>query len=301
MNGSFNSLKKVQLLPVKVELFGFKSAFYMMQCYTLTMLFKNYLVLIRGGGDLATGVVYRLHKAGFPVVVLELKRPLTVRRRVSVSTAVLEGSIHIDGMHAQRANNFPQAQMMAADGIIPVLVSPTLPPSDTLFPIVIDGMMAKRNIDTRITQANFVAALGPGFTAGKDCHAVIETMRGHRLGRVIWEGSAIADSGVPGIVMGRGAERVLRATAKGRVQWNFNIGDLVTAETAVGSVQNIPIIAPFNGVLRGLIAAETAVVTNMKIGDLDPRSNVENCFTISDKALSIGGGVLEAILDMVQK
>ena len=176
------------------------------------------------------------------------------------------------------------------------LVSPSLPDSETPFPIVIDGLMAKRNVDTRIDQAELVLALGPGFTAGQDCHAVIETMRGHRLGRVIWEGAAIADSGVPGIVMGRGGERVLRATADGFLQWNFDIGDVITAETAVGSVNNIPIIAPFDGVLRGLIAGETAVKTGMKIGDLDPRGNVANCFTISDKALSIGGGALEAIL-----
>lgn len=260
------------------------------------MLFKNEGVLIRGGGDLATGVVYRLHKAGFPVVVLELERPLMVRRRVSVGTAVLEGSLMIDGMHVQRADSFSQARAMADEGLIPVLVSPSLPATDSPFPIVIDGLMAKRNVDTRIEQADFVLALGPGFTAGVDCHAVIETMRGHRLGRVIWEGAAIADSGVPGIVMGHGSERVLRAPAAGFVQWNFDIGDLVTAETAVGSVNDLPIIAPFDGVLRGLIAGETAVKPNMKIGDLDPRGNIENCFTISDKALSIGGGALEAIL-----
>ncbi len=260
------------------------------------MLFKNYLVLIRGGGDLATGVVYRLHKAGFPVIVLELERPLTVRRRVSASTAVLEGSIQIEDMQVQRADSFSQAKAMAVDGLIPIIVSPKLPPSDAPFPIIVDGLMAKRNIDTRIDQAELLIALGPGFIAGQDCHAVIETMRGHQLGRVIWSGAAIADSGVPGIVMGHGAERVLRATANGRVQWLFNIGDVVTTGTAVGSVQNIPITAPFDGVLRGLIAEETAVTTGMKIGDLDPRGNVENCFTISDKALAIGGGVLEAIL-----
>jgi xanthine dehydrogenase accessory factor len=237
-----------------------------------------------------------LHKAGFPVVVLELERPLMVRRRVSVGTAVLEGSITIDGMHAQRADTFSQAQAMADKGLVPVLVSPSLPPTNSPFPIVIDGLMAKRNVDTRIDQAEFVVALGPGFTVGWDCHAVIETMRGHRLGRVIWKGAAIADSGVPGIVQGRGSERVLRAPAAGFVQWNFDIGDMVTAETVVGSVNELPITAPFDGVLRGLIAGETAVKPNMKIGDLDPRGNVENCFTISDKALSIGGGVLEAVL-----
>ena len=275
------------------------------------MLFKDYLVMIRGGGDLATGIVYRLHKAGFPVIVLELERPLVVRRQVAVATAVLQNSITIEGMTAQLAQTFEQAPKMAYDGIIPVLISPQLlnPPAPNPqppFPILIDARMAKRNIDTKIDQADFVVALGPGFTAGEDCHAVIETMRGHSLGRVIWSGSAIPNTGTPGIVAGKGVERVLRAPVTGVVNWRFaagsrEIGDFVQQGELIGDVGGQQILAPFAGVLRGLIAPETAVKQGMKIGDLDARADRDACFTISDKALAIGGGVLEAVLTYLNR
>jgi xanthine dehydrogenase accessory factor len=156
--------------------------------------------------------------------------------------------------------------------------------------------MAKRNIDTHVEQAPLVVALGPGFEAGKDCHAVIETMRGHRLGRVIWQGSALPNTGTPGIVAGKGAERVLRAPVAGEVNWRVEIGDIVEKGQLLGSVAGQAVAAPFDGVLRGLIAPGTAVPAGLKIGDLDARADVSACFTISDKALAIGGGVLEAVL-----
>ena len=156
--------------------------------------------------------------------------------------------------------------------------------------------MAKRNIDTRIDQADLVIALGPGFTAGVDCHAVIETMRGHTLGRVIWQGAAVPNTGTPGTVAGKGAERVLRAPVAGKVDWRSEIGDLVQEGVIIGKVAGNPVIAPFAGVLRGLIAPGSEVPAGLKIGDLDARADVSACFTISDKALAIGGGVLEAIL-----
>ncbi|MBK8905020.1 MAG: EF2563 family selenium-dependent molybdenum hydroxylase system protein [Anaerolineaceae bacterium] len=164
------------------------------------------------------------------------------------------------------------------------------------IPILIDARMAKRNIDTSPDQAELVIALGPGFTAGVDCHAVIETMRGHTLGRVIWQGAAIPNTGTPGIVAGKGAERVLRAPAEGKVDWRLEIGDLVSEGQLIGEVAGEPVIAPFAGVLRGLIAPGTAVSPGLKIGDLDARADVASCFTISEKALAVGGGVLEAIL-----
>ena len=260
------------------------------------MLFKDYLVLIRGGGDLATGIVYRLHKSGFPVVVLELERPFVVRRQVAVATAVLQEELRIEDMIARQAATPEQAMLMANAGIIPVLVSPQLPEWDTKPAILVDARMAKRNIDTSKTQAPFVVALGPGFTAGEDCHAVIETMRGHTLGRVIWQGQAIPNTGTPGIVAGKGAERVLRAPGEGIVHWQFDIGDKVKEGDVLGNVNGAVVTAPFDGVLRGLIAPDTAVTQGMKIGDLDARADPAACFTISDKALAIGGGVLEAIL-----
>jgi xanthine dehydrogenase accessory factor len=266
------------------------------------MLFSDHLVLIRGGGDLATGVVYRLHKAGFPIIVLELARPLVIRRRVAVATAVLEGHITIEDLHAQLVHSPAEALTLARAGTIPVLISPQLPLPHSPFTIhhspftIVDARLAKRNIDTHIQQANLVIALGPGFNAGEDCHAVIETMRGHRLGRVIWQGPPLPNTGTPGLIGGKGAERVLRAPADGVVTWRLAIGDLVAAGEVVGAVAGRPVHAPFAGVIRGLIAPETAVTHNLKIGDVDPRADVAACFTISDKALAIGGGVLEAIL-----
>ena len=274
------------------------------------MLFSQYLVILRGGGDLATGVAYRLHQAGFPLIVLELPQPLVVRRKVALATAVLENQITIENLHAQRAESVAQALELAHSGKIPVLVAPELPVisnrlavnsnrslnTDYRIPILIDARMAKRNIDTDIDQAELVIALGPGFTAGVDCHAVIETMRSHTLGRVIWVGAAIPNTGTPGIVAGKGAERVLRAPAAGKVNWRKEIGHFVQSGEVIGDVAGKTVTAPFAGVLRGLIAPGSEVPAGLKIGDLDARADVSACFTISEKALAIGGGVLEAIL-----
>ncbi|MDX1413906.1 MAG: selenium-dependent molybdenum cofactor biosynthesis protein YqeB [Candidatus Promineifilaceae bacterium] len=262
--------------------------------------FRNCLVIVRGGGDLGTGVIYRLAKSGFPVIVLELPHPLVVRRSVALATAVLDGEIIVEDLHGLRIESADEALRLAYKGKIPILIAPELqsvtqelqqPPC-----ALIDARMAKRNIDTNISQAPLVIALGPGFCAGVDCHAVIETMRGHRLGRVIWQGSAIPNTGTPGLIAGKGVERVLRAPADGAVSWQFKIGDRVQTGDHVGSVAGQPIPAPFDGVIRGLIAPSTPVKKNLKIGDVDARADRSACFTISDKALAIGGGVLEALL-----
>jgi xanthine dehydrogenase accessory factor len=264
------------------------------------MLFANSLVIVRGGGDLATGAVYRLHKAGFPVIVLELAQPLVVRRQVALATAVPDGQIQVEDLRGKLAHTMDEALVLAQSGTIPVLVAPRLPSGPRSLKVIVDARMAKRNIDTLREQAPLVIALGPGFTAGVDCHVVIETMRGHRLGRVIWQGEAMANTGTPGLVAGRGAERVLRAPAAGMIIWEHQIGDTVTEGDLIGAVVGpdvqIGIHAPFAGVLRGLIAPETRVEKGLKVGDLDARGDSSACFTISDKALAIGGGVLEAIL-----
>lgn len=266
----------------------------------LFMLFADHLIIVRGGGDLGTGVVYRLHKAGFPVLVLELANPLVVRRKVALATAVPEGEIQIEDLCGCRVEDVAEARAVIERGDIPVLVAMDLEPVieklDVDLTAVVDARLAKRNIDTRIDQAPLVIGLGPGFTAGQDCHAVIETMRGHTLGRVIWQGSALPNSGTPGIVAGKGAERVLRAPADGAAGWSVEIGDIVSAGQVLGEVDGAPVQAPFDGVVRGLIAPGTAVTKGLKIGDVDARADREACFTISDKALSIGGGVLEAIM-----
>lgn len=279
------------------------------------MLFAQHTVILRGGGDLATGAAYRLHQAGFPVVVLELPRPLVVRRQVALATAVLQGEIAIEGMVGRRVDTAADALALAQTGEIPVLVAPELsvisnqwaagatpaPNLPSSLSVLVDARMAKRNIDTRLDQAGLVVALGPGFTAGVDCHAVVETMRGHWLGRVIWQGSALPNTGTPGIVAGKGAERVLRAPRAGAVAWQAAIGDVVQAGQPLGAVAGAMVAAPFAGVVRGLIAPGTAVPAGAKIGDVDARAEREACFTISDKSLAIGGGVLTAVLVYLNK
>jgi xanthine dehydrogenase accessory factor len=265
------------------------------------MLFREHLVVVRGGGDLATGVVYRLHSAGFPVIVLELAQPMVVRRTVAVATAVLDGPIHVEELEAVHVATVAEAEQIALTGAIPVLVAPQLPEFGRKPTIIVDARMAKRNIDTQFDDAPLVVALGPGFVAGKDCDAVIETMRGHTLGRVIWRGAALPNTGTPGIVAGKGAERVLRAPVAGRVAWRVAIGDRVCTHQLLGTVGDDAIYAPFDGVARGLIAPDITVRGGVKIGDIDARADVNACFTISDKALAVGGGVLEAALTWLNR
>jgi xanthine dehydrogenase accessory factor len=250
------------------------------------------LVVLRGGGDLATGVAWRLTRVGFGVVVCELPQPLTVRRAVALSTAVTDGRVEIEGMVGVRATA-AEAVGLTRQGVVPVLVSPELPPLSAQ--VVVDARMAKQALDTSAGDAPLVVALGPGYTAGRDCHAVVETMRGPHLGRVLWSGSAAADTGTPGEVAGHGAERVLRAPADGAVCWSAHIGDVVGAGAVLGTVGGQQVTSPFAGVVRGLIAEGTVVPTGLKVGDVDPRADT-NWREISDKALSVGGGVLEAVL-----
>ena len=257
-------------------------------------------VLVRGGGDLATGIVWRLTRSGWPVVVTELARPLAVRRTVSLSSAVTDGEVTIEGMIGRRCDLEPDqtgglswALSLPAQGMVPVVVSPELP--SLTYWAVVDARMAKHNIDTRIDDAMAVIGVGPGFSAGVDCHAVVETQRGHHLGRVLWEGSAAPNTGTPGVVEGRGRERVLRAPVAGTVKWRTGIGDLVTTGQVLGSVGGHDIGAPFEGVVRGLILDGSTVAAGLKIGDVDPRLDPSTCHQISDKALAIGGGVVEAL------
>ena len=252
------------------------------------------LCVIRGGGDLATGVAWRLTRAGWPVVVCELPVPLSIRRAVAVSTAVTDGECEVEGMRAVLAQDVAAAVRLADDGVVAVLVSPHLPPIDAS--VVVDARLAKHNIDTTISDAPLVIGLGPGFTAGRDCHAIVETKRGHHLGRVLWSGSAAPNTGTPGLIGGKSAERVLRAPVAGSVGWRVSIGDLVEEGQTLGQVAGIGIVAPFAGTVRGLIHDTVEVRAEMKIGDIDPRCDPSACHEISDKALAIGGGVVEAVL-----
>jgi xanthine dehydrogenase accessory factor len=260
-------------------------------------LFDSVQIVILGGGDLASGVIYRLHRAGFPVIVTELPVPLLVRRTVSYGAAVFEGEITVDGLTARLVTEPDMAHQTLTAGEIPVLIDEHGTHLQALQPtVVVDARMAKRNLGITIQAAPLVIALGPGFTAGADVHAVIETNRGHNLGRVIWQGTAEPDTGTPGSVKGKTFSRVLRAPLAGHVCARFGIGDRIREGDLIAEVSGAPIFAPFDGVLRGIIHERVAVMAGMKVGDLDPRSDQSGSFTISDKALAVGGGVLEAVL-----
>jgi xanthine dehydrogenase accessory factor len=260
------------------------------------MFFKNTLVLIKGAGGLASGIAYRLKRVGFPVVMTEQKRPTLVRRAVSFGEVIYSRETMVEGLLARHVESSAEARQLANSDIIPVLIDPDAKTRLTLNPIVvIDAIMAKTNTGTTINNARLVIALGPGFTAEEDCHVVVETSRGHWMGRIIYEGQAEPD--VDFDELGNSPiERTLYAPTGGHVVPVAQIGDRLEQEQLIAVVNGQPIIAPFSGVLRGLIHPEVEVATGMKIGNLDPRGMVRHCFTISDRALAVGGGVLEAIL-----
>lgn len=256
----------------------------------------NYRVAVKGGGDLGTGVAYRLYQAGFAVVVLERARPLAIRRRVAFAQAVYEGAITVEGVTARWVTTPEEALALLPRREVPVLVDEDGASLPRLRPaVLVDATLCKRDPTTRIGDAPFVVGLGPGFQVGVHAHAVVETQRGHYLGRVYWRGQALPDTGEPGEIAGQARLRVLRAPVAGRFQALRRIGDRVRAGEVVAEVAGHPIRAPFDGVLRGLLADGLTVPQGMKVGDVDPRGVVEHCFTISDKALAVGGGVLEAV------
>ena len=257
------------------------------------------LALIRGAGDLATGIALRLWRSGVQVVMTDLPRPTAIRRTVAFSEAIVHGETTVEDVTARFAVNAEQARALLSQGVIPVLADPDCDCREVLSPdALVDAILAKRNLGTRITDAPVVIGVGPGFTAGKDCHAVVETMRGHTLGRVIYRGSALPNTNIPGLIGGFAGERVLRAPADGEFRSAHRIGDLVKAGETAGYVAGEPMVCTIDGVLRGLIADGVPVRKGMKSGDVDPRGNVENCYTASDKALAVGGGVLEALLHL---
>ncbi len=260
------------------------------------------LVLIRGAGDLATGVAHRLQRAGFSVAMAEVPQPRALRLAVSLANAVYEGSATVEGVTAQRAESAAEARRLLAEGRIAVLVDPEAGEGLSLAPeVLVDAIMAKRNLGTAITAAPIVIGLGPGFAAGVDVHLVVETNRGHYLGRVIEAGAAEPNTGVPGPVLGYARERVLWSPAEGILHARCRIGQLVAAGTAVAEVDGRPVLAQVGGALRGLLHDGLPVLAGEKVGDIDPRGIPEYCFTISDKARAIGGGVLEGILHARRK
>lgn len=256
------------------------------------------LVIVRGGGDLATGTIHKLHRSGFKVLVLEVPKPTCIRRTVSLGEAVFEGEITVEGVTARHVTSIQEMERAWEANQIPVMVDPKGQIIDKLHPkVVIDAIIAKKNLGTHRGMADITIALGPGFTAGEDVDVVIETQRGHRLGRLIFEGQAQKNTGIPGPIGGYAAERVIHAEAAGIMQNIAQIGDVVEAGQTLAYIGNQEVKATIPGVLRGLLRSGSKVTLGFKIADIDPRlSELENCYTISDKARCIAGGVLEAVM-----
>ena len=260
------------------------------------------LIIVRGGGDLATGTIYKLKKCGFPVLILEVANPSAIRRNVAFCEAVYQGVQTVEDMTCYLANSPEEAQSLLNQGKLAVLVDPAGESIPKLKPLaVVDAILAKKNLGTNRNMAPITLALGPGFTAGEDVDAVIETKRGHNLGRVLWKGAAAPNTGIPGIIGGFGKERVIHCPANGILRNVRKITDTVSKGEVIAVVEtaegNVPVEATLDGILRGLIRDGYPVGIGFKMADIDPRTEeYNNCFTISDKARCIAGGVLEAIL-----
>ena len=256
----------------------------------------NQIIIIRGGGDLATGVVQKFHRAGFQVLILEIAVPTAIRRSVALCEAVYDGSKQVEDIICRRISETGEMETCWLEGSVPLIVDPTGETIRAIKPAaVIDAILAKRNLGTTRNMAGVTIALGPGFNAGKDVHAVIETMRGHDLGRLILQGYAKADTGIPAEIGGESSRRVLHAPIAGIVSNLKQIGDVVEPGETLLTVGDTEVNAPFTGLLRGLIREGIQVHKGMKIADVDPRTEVD-WRTISDKARSLGGAALEAYL-----
>ena len=258
---------------------------------------SDIVVLIRGAGEMASGVAWRLHQCGFRIILTEKSQPMAVRRKVSFCEAVFEKHMIVEGVEAQLIETPDERHPIWAERKIPILVDPDCDSKHVICPnVLVDAILAKKNIGTSLTDAPLVIALGPGFEVEKDAHFVVETMRGHNLGRLLTSGHAQPDTGLPGSVHGITTDRVLRAPENGRFQGALSIGDLVKKGDIAGTIAGKPVKAQIDGVLRGLIHDGVDVPKGLKIGDIDPRGIIKDCYTISDKARAIGGAVLEGIL-----
>ena len=256
-------------------------------------------VLIRGAGDIATGIALRLWRSGMQVAMLDLPNPTAIRRTVCFSPALRFGTQRVEDVTAKKATSTAQVPEILAQGCIPVLADPEGESIPILKPdVLVDAILAKKNLGTKITDAPVVIGVGPGFYAGRDCHAVVETMRGHYLGRVILDGEPIPNTNIPGLIGGYAGERVLRAPADGIFRQKLEIGAMVQAGDIAGEVEGVPMRCTIAGVLRGILPDETPVFKGMKSGDVDPRCELAHCYCASDKAIAVGGGVLQACLQL---
>lgn len=269
---------------------------------------RDDLIVVRGGGDLATGTIHRLWSAGLRVLVLEAEHPAAIRRQVSLCEAVYEGETTVEGLRAVRVESLEAAEAVWAENAVPVLVDPKGSCLEQARPaVLIDAIIAKKNLGTTREMAPLTIALGPGFVAGRDVDVVVETKRGHKLGRIIREGAAAPNSGVPGIIGGYGAERVIHAPEAGIFRNRHVIADLVTAGETIAVIETpdgntVPVTTQIDGILRGLLRDGYPVTRGFKVADVDPRrSELENCFLISDKARCIAGSVLELVCAQLWK
>jgi xanthine dehydrogenase accessory factor len=254
-------------------------------------------ILILGGGDLASGVALRLKRVGINILISEIAQPLAVRRLVSFAEAVYRGLFSVEGVTAQLVQHTNEIKAVMLQGDIPVIVDPDCDLIRQLSPVaIVDARMTKHNPDMCMDSAPMVIGLGPGFIAGQNCHAAIETNRGHFLGRVLWEGATEADTGFPGVVANHQNDRVLRAPVDGLFHSKVDIGHLVRKGQLVANVDDQRIVAPFEGVVRGLLHDGLRVSRGLKIGDIDPRPDPRYASLVSEKSLAIAGGVLEALL-----
>ena len=267
-------------------------------------------VLVRGAGDIATGTILRLHRCGLRVIVTECSNPSAIRRKAALCEAVFNGSHTVEGITCRKIDRAEEAAKVSADGEIPLLVDENLSCLSKLHPAaIVDAILAKKNLGTYRSMAPITVGLGPGFTAGEDVDAVVETKRGHHLGRVILEGPAIANTGVPGMIGGFAAERVIHSPAQGQMTYvtdeegnTVDIGALVKKGQIIASVGGTPVLATLDGVLRGLIREGFPVSRGLKIADIDPRpEQTAYCDTVSDKARAVGGGSLEALLFLARR
>jgi len=259
-------------------------------------------VLIRGGGEMASGIAHRLQQCHMQVLLTEVAQPTAVRRMVAFAEAVYRGCHTIEGVTAMRVATVGEALVELQRGTIPLLIDPEATIRHQIHPsVIVDATMAKKGGDTKISDASLVIGVGPGFTVGENAHAVVESNRGYHLGRVIWQGSAEPDTGVPAPVAGHTDARVLRAPRSGQFHSLRAIGDGVQAGEIIGEVDGAPVQCAIAGVVRGMLHDGIQIGAGTKVGDIDPRWEREYCDTISDKARAIGGGVVEAIFHSYQR
>lgn len=261
------------------------------------------LVIIRGGGDIATGIAHKLHRCGFDVIVLETEKPTSIRRYVCFSEAIYENIKTVEGITSKKVTSLNEIELILNENAIPVIIDKNGEYIQNLKPcVVIDSILAKKNLGTKKFMAPITIGIGPGFNAPNDVDCVIESMRGHDLGRLIFEGKAMDNTGIPGNINGISKERVIYSQNEGFIKNLKNIGDIVKKEEVIAFIDDIPVLASIDGVLRGIIRDGMYIKKDLKIADIDPRLNeIKNCYTISDKARSIGGAVLEAILYLRNK